>query len=291
MAHLRFLVGDDSHSIGKLLVLESSRLGHSSDYLLVQTPQAMLEALAHESWDMVIVNSLVSGFGRVESTELARHSDCRTPVIIIVDGAKKGIGPTIGLESGYWVCRGDPGQLSPILRQCLAEAFRGRAERGGLERGNSPPSTDQQVDGITKIDPEIEYGVPHFVQPQSIQEYPSEAMKLVLRKFLSASEREITVLVMGESGTGKDYMAKHIHERSRRRNGPYFAINCAAVSPELAESELFGHEKGAFTGAHSRKKGLLELAERGTLLLNEIGELSLRLQSKLLAFFDTRHIT
>jgi transcriptional regulator with PAS, ATPase and Fis domain len=96
------------------------------------------------------------------------------------------------------------------------------------------------------------------------------------------------VLLLGESGSGKDYFAKYIHDHSARANGPYFAVNCAAISPTLAESELFGHEKGAFTGAASRKRGMLELADGGTLLLNEIGELPLPLQAKFLTFLDTR---
>jgi DNA-binding NtrC family response regulator len=96
------------------------------------------------------------------------------------------------------------------------------------------------------------------------------------------------VLLLGESGTGKDYLARWIHDHSDRCHSPYFSLNCAALSRELAESELFGHESGAFTGARGRKRGMLELAEGGTLLLNEIGELPLSLQSKLLTFLDTR---
>jgi transcriptional regulator with PAS, ATPase and Fis domain len=86
-------------------------------------------------------------------------------------------------------------------------------------------------------------------------------------------------------------MARWIHRKSQRADGPFFSVNCAAISRELAESEFFGHERGAFTGAVTRKKGLLELAEGGTLLLNEIGELPLHLQSKLLTFLDTRSFT
>jgi DNA-binding NtrC family response regulator len=99
------------------------------------------------------------------------------------------------------------------------------------------------------------------------------------------------VLLLGESGTGKDYLARFIHDNSERRNGPFFAINCASVAPELAESELFGHEQGAFTGARQRKRGQLELAEGGSLFLNEVGELPLPLQAKLLTFLDTRSFT
>lgn len=122
-------------------------------------------------------------------------------------------------------------------------------------------------------------------------EYPSDAMRTALTAARQAARSDSVVLLTGESGSGKDYLAQHIHEKSKRSGGPFFSINCAALPPELAESELFGHEAGAFTGAGRRKRGLLELAESGTLLLNEIGELPLSLQAKLLTFLDTRQFT
>ncbi len=122
-------------------------------------------------------------------------------------------------------------------------------------------------------------------------EYRSEAMKSVLDLATFAAPGRSVILLLGESGVGKDYFAKFIHQRSSHSSGPYFSINCAAVPSELAESELFGHEAGAFTGAGRRKRGLLELAEGGTLLLNEIGELSPALQAKFLTFLDTRKFT
>jgi PAS domain S-box-containing protein len=118
--------------------------------------------------------------------------------------------------------------------------------------------------------------------------YPSRTMNDTFSRAASAASVDSIVLLLGESGSGKDFLARWIHDHSKRARGPFFAINCAAVPHELAESELFGHEAGAFTGAKGRKRGLLELAEGGTLLLNEIGELSLPLQSKLLTFLDTR---
>ena len=117
--------------------------------------------------------------------------------------------------------------------------------------------------------------------------YPSSAMKETLRQVRLVAESDSLVLFLGESGSGKDYLARYLHEKSKRTGGPFLSINCAALPSELVESELFGHEAGAFTGAHGRKRGLVELAEGGTLLLNEIGDLPLRLQSKLLAFLDT----
>ncbi len=123
------------------------------------------------------------------------------------------------------------------------------------------------------------------------QEYRSQAMSAVLEQASFAAAGKSIILLLGESGAGKDYIAKYIHERSNYSSGPYFSINCASIPSELAESELFGHEAGAFTGAGRRKRGLLELAEGGTLLLNEVGELSPALQAKLLTFLDTRTFT
>lgn len=127
--------------------------------------------------------------------------------------------------------------------------------------------------------------------PENLDDYVSPAMRHTMAEAMLAAQSDSIVLLTGESGCGKDYLARFIHKQSKRAGGPFFAINCAAVAPELAESELFGHEAGAFTGASGRKRGLLELAEGGSLLLNEIGELPLTLQAKLLTFLDTRAFT
>jgi transcriptional regulator with PAS, ATPase and Fis domain len=116
----------------------------------------------------------------------------------------------------------------------------------------------------------------------------SAAMGSVMEKAAHIAAKEGIILLLGESGTGKDHLARWIHDHSKRSGNPFFSVNCAALPQDLAESELFGHESGAFTGAKNRKRGLLELAEGGTLLLNEIGELSPVLQAKLLSFLDTR---
>jgi PAS domain S-box-containing protein len=118
--------------------------------------------------------------------------------------------------------------------------------------------------------------------------YSSKVMKDTLELAGQAAATDSIILLLGESGSGKDHLARWIHEHSKRSGSPFLTINCAAVPQDLAESELFGHESGAFTGARNRKKGLLELAEGGTLLLNEIAELPQYLQSKLLVFLDSR---
>jgi DNA-binding NtrC family response regulator len=110
----------------------------------------------------------------------------------------------------------------------------------------------------------------------------SAALRNVLRKVEQVSPTDTTVLILGETGTGKELIARAIHASSRRKDRPLVKVNCAALPPTLIESELFGHEKGAFTGAQARKIGRFELASGGTLLLDDIGELPLELQAKLL---------
>jgi DNA-binding NtrC family response regulator len=119
----------------------------------------------------------------------------------------------------------------------------------------------------------------------------SEAMQRVRSMIEKVAETDATVLVRGESGTGKELVARELHERnSVRRNGSFVAVNCAALPSELIESELFGHEKGAFTGAAARREGKFEQADGGTLFLDEIGDMSSNVQAKLLRALEERRI-
>jgi DNA-binding NtrC family response regulator len=116
----------------------------------------------------------------------------------------------------------------------------------------------------------------------------SPKMREAIETAKKAAASRSTVLLLGESGTGKEVFARAIHEWSERRREPFIAINCVGLSKELLESELFGHEKGAFTGAHQLKKGKMELADGGTLFLDEVGDISPELQTKLLRFLQER---
>ncbi|MBI3932182.1 MAG: sigma-54-dependent Fis family transcriptional regulator [Acidobacteria bacterium] len=125
-----------------------------------------------------------------------------------------------------------------------------------------------------------------FGLPRVLGEDP--AFKEALLAIQRAAATDATVLILGESGTGKELMARTLHQLSARSKGPFVAINCAAIPEALLENELFGHEKGAFTGAHARKAGRAELAHRGTLFLDEIGDLPLSLQAKILRLVQER---
>ena len=116
----------------------------------------------------------------------------------------------------------------------------------------------------------------------------SPRMREVFRQVDRVAGRDISVLIRGDSGTGKELIARAIHENSRRAGGPFVAINCAAIPESLQDSELFGHERGSFTGAHKARAGCFERADGGTLFLDEVAELSLGVQAKLLRVLQER---
>ena len=116
------------------------------------------------------------------------------------------------------------------------------------------------------------------------------AMVAVIRLAEQVAASEASILITGESGVGKEVMARHLHKKSRRAERPFISVNCAAIPENLLESELFGHEKGAFTGALARRVGKFEEADGGTLLLDEISEMDVRLQAKLLRAIQEREI-
>ena len=140
---------------------------------------------------------------------------------------------------------------------------------------------NQVTDALSKVD--SRHLFPEF-------DCDSKSMRSVLNLILKVSATDSTVLIQGESGTGKELVATSIYEHSNRKGRPFIKLNCVAIPDELLESELFGHEKGAFTGATSRKYGKFELANGGTIFLDEIGDMPLSLQGKLLRVLQEKEV-
>lgn len=203
------------------------------------------------------------------------HPTARYLIMTAYGSIKSAVEATRLGASDYMTKPVDVDELLISVRNAMRERVRDEEVRL-LRKADRPPHTSRAGESLSEYDS---------------NGYPSPAMRATLQRAYQAAAVDSVVLLLGESGTGKDCLARFIHNHSSRADGPFFAVNCAAVSSELAESELFGHEPGAFTGARGRKRGLLELAEKGTLLLNEIGELSPELQAKLLTFLDTRTFT
>ncbi len=131
---------------------------------------------------------------------------------------------------------------------------------------------------------------PPTAVPDTIESNMAPAMQKVMKIAAKVAPTDATILIMGESGTGKEVTAKWIHNNSRRKNKPFVAINCGAITETILESELFGHKRGSFTGAEADKTGLFEAAHQGTLFLDEIGEMPLNLQVKLLRVLQEKRI-
>ncbi len=163
----------------------------------------------------------------------------------------------------------------PEIARCSSCQMKGTCYRRGLQALKGGPAADVVSETGRYV-------------PLSVL---SPAMRAIEKTVLQLSGSDLTVLITGESGTGKEVVARRIHECSDRSKGPFVKINCAALPEQLLESELFGHEKGAFTGASSRRVGKFESANRGIIFLDEISEMSSRLQAKLLHVLQDKEFT
>ncbi len=163
---------------------------------------------------------------------------------------------------------------------------------GAVDYLIKPLDFDLLKDTLTKTLEHRERGRQEAGAPAPVEGIVGEspAIRRMLEMIHTVAPSEATVLITGKSGTGKELVARAIHRQSRRKNGPWVAVNCAALSENLLESELFGHEKGAFTGADRRRDGRFLQADGGTLFLDEIGEISLLMQVKLLRAIQQREI-
>jgi len=259
---LKVLIVDDEkkirESIGRLFELE----GIAS--VLAANGEEGSERLSEEPFDAVVSDLKMPGMDGQQLLEWARSEGIRTPVIMI--SALGEINDAVrALKTGavdYLIKPFDPAELILKVRQ----AAESRKREDLLEAGTRTAGEGARMVGES----------------------------IGIRNLRSLMEKvaigDATVLITGESGTGKEVVAREIHARSSRSAEPFVAVNIGGIHENLVESELFGHEKGAFTGAESRRTGLCEMAGAGTLFLDEIGEMPLTLQIKLLRVLQERRV-
>jgi len=227
-----------------------------------------LTRLAAESFDLALVDIKMPG---TDGLELQRRLRAIDPalLVIIMTGYASVETAVSALKSGaydYITKPFDPDDVAHTVRNALAHK-----------------RTDEENERLRRTMAEV-------VQPPNLVGR-SPLMRALAESIQTVGPTEATVLITGESGTGKELVARAIHDASPRRFNPMVAIHCGALTDTLLESELFGHERGAFTGAQYRKKGKFEIAENGTVFLDEIGDISLKTQTDLLRVLQEREIT
>jgi DNA-binding NtrC family response regulator len=248
---------DDEPAIGLILQDTLERAGHQA-VPAHNVPQA-LQALSQGTVDLIISDYRMPGLTGLEFLALLRQEGYETPLIMLTGyGSIEHAVAAIKAGAIDYITKPiRPEQLELAVNQAL-EVVRLRRENERLRREVMEFRNERQIIG------------------------DSPAIRRVLQTVATAAPTRATVLLEGESGTGKELFARAIHAQSDRRDGPFIKLNCAALPEGLVESALFGHEKGAFTGAIKRVEGAFERANGGTLLLDEISEMRLDLQAKLL---------
>jgi DNA-binding NtrC family response regulator len=251
------LFAEDDASMRAVLSMEFKRLG--LDVAAVSGGQAALDAMAKRHFDLVVTDLKMAG---VDGFQILKESKRRMPQaqVIVITGHGS-------IDSAVRVMKA--GAFDYLTKPVEPEAL-GIVIQKALERKrllNEVEHLKAQVRGKFSFENII---------------YASPAFHRILELVNKVAATDASVLIEGESGTGKELIARAIHSASARRNHPFVAVNCGALPEGLLESELFGHARGAFTGAVSQKRGLFEEARDGTLFLDEIGEMSPALQVKLL---------
>ncbi len=254
MSHI--LVVEDETIIRQAL----RRLLQRHDYEVTDVDS--LDAARQQSldqFDLIISDLRLPGGNGTELISLAG----RTPVLIMTSYASlRSAVDSMKLGAVDYIAKPfDHDELVDAVRRILADS---KAADSKATQTTSPATGQEQ-----------DYPVSGIIGS-------CEAMQLLFRKISKVAPTDATVLIQGESGTGKELVARALHAQSQRKNATMISVNCAAIPETLIESELFGHEKGAFTGATALRQGLVEAADGGTLFLDEIGELPLEAQARLL---------
>lgn len=262
---LRVLFADDEIPLQELIAAEIPRMGHS----VVVCPDgiAAVAALENEQFDCLVVDLDMPGLNGIEVIERAKRA-CPTIEAIVLTGKGSTETAISALRLGAFEYLQKPCKLVDL--KVLLQRVAGRRE------------LNNQIQAL-KMRLERVEGVPEMIgEHRSMQR-----VRALIEKVAPTSS---AVLILGETGTGKELAARAVHEQSTRAGKPFVAINCGALPENLIESELFGHRKGAFTGADEHRQGLFEVANGGTLFLDEIGELPKSTQSTLLRVLESGEI-
>ncbi len=262
---LKLLFADDEKSLQELMRLELPRLGH--EVTVCPDGDTAMAALERNTYDCLLVDLNMPGPGGLEVIARAKQLAPDTEAIILTGKSS--------LETAVAALR--QGTFDYLTKPCKLvdlEAVLNRvAEKRELT--NKYRALKQRLERLE--------GAPELIGQ-------SAGMKLVRQLIAKVAPTDSTVLVVGETGTGKELVARALHEQSLRAEMPLVPVNCGALPENLIESELFGHRKGAFTGADEHRVGLFEVAHGGTLFLDEIGELPKAMQAKLLRFLESGEI-
>ena len=262
---MRLLFADDETSIQELMRIELPRLGHEAT--VCPDGRTALAALDRTAYDCVVVDLDMPGASGMEVIARVRETSPDTETVIITGKSS--------VETAIEAVR--QGVFEYLTKPCrLAEI------QAVLERVRKKRELTSRLRALERRVRQAE-GTPRLVGG-------SASLGLVRTLIERVAGSEAAVLVRGETGTGKELVARAIHEGSSRADGPLVAVNCGALPEHLVESELFGHRKGAFTGADEHRAGLFEVADGGTLFLDEIGELPRTLQSRLLRVLESGEI-
>jgi DNA-binding NtrC family response regulator len=261
VSQMRVLVVDDEEPFRILMESEMGRLGHAIQ--CVKSGEEALQALAAHDVEVVLLDLKMPGLGGMETLKRMKEAGVAAEVIILtghpdIDDAIQ------AMKLGAYDYLTKPARLAEV-----EELLKRAAEKRQLRRENV--ALKRMV--AQKEGPPLILG-------------RSAAIRALLDTIKQIAPSDANVLIQGETGTGKGLVARAIHQESHRSTQPFLALNCSAFQDQLLESELFGHEKGAFTGAVHAKPGLFEVAEGGTLVLDEVGEMSPAMQAKLLQILD-----